>query len=128
MCAYVYICVCVCVCVQLETHYLGPPLDSEMLQTARDFAVGMCVGFTATCFNAPFDVVKSRVQVSSAHTNTHTHKHTHTHTHIDTHRQQILAPQAHMGNDEHTVANKHNHAHAVKQLCLRCWSVPYYKT
>jgi hypothetical protein len=30
----------------------------------RSFAIGLCVGMGATCFNAPFDVVKSRFQVS----------------------------------------------------------------
>lgn len=29
----------------------------------RSFVVGLLVGMTATCFNAPFDVVKSRFQV-----------------------------------------------------------------
>jgi hypothetical protein len=32
-------------------------------QVARSFGVGLLVGMGATCFNAPFDVVKSRFQV-----------------------------------------------------------------
>jgi hypothetical protein len=49
-------------CVQLETHHLKP-LGNGWLEAARSFGVGLAVGMGATCFNAPFDVVKSRFQV-----------------------------------------------------------------
>mmetsp|Transcript_8374 Transcript_8374/g.20855 ORF Transcript_8374/g.20855 Transcript_8374/m.20855 type:complete len:290 (-) Transcript_8374:426-1295(-) len=46
---------------ELETRHLQP-LGSEVLEAARSFGVGLTVGMAATCFNAPFDVVKSRFQ------------------------------------------------------------------
>jgi hypothetical protein len=36
---------------------------NDAVDAAASFATGMGVGMLATCFNAPFDVVKSRVQV-----------------------------------------------------------------
>lgn len=41
-----------------------PPLESgsALAEAGRTVAVGTAVGMTATCFNAPFDVVKSRFQ------------------------------------------------------------------
>ncbi|PNH07452.1 putative mitochondrial 2-oxodicarboxylate carrier [Tetrabaena socialis] len=41
---------------------LMPPLGNPLLETARTTVVGIAVGVVATCFNAPFDVVKSRFQ------------------------------------------------------------------
>mmetsp|Transcript_2283 Transcript_2283/g.5111 ORF Transcript_2283/g.5111 Transcript_2283/m.5111 type:complete len:283 (+) Transcript_2283:59-907(+) len=38
------------------------PLDNAWLEAGRTIAVGTGVGVMATCFNAPFDVVKSRFQ------------------------------------------------------------------
>ncbi|GLC35292.1 hypothetical protein PLESTB_000580300 [Pleodorina starrii] len=38
------------------------PLDNPILAAARTIVVGTAVGMMATCFNAPFDVVKSRFQ------------------------------------------------------------------
>lgn len=46
---------------QVETHYLDK-LDNPALELARSFMVGMVIGMAATCFNVPFDVVKSRFQ------------------------------------------------------------------
>lgn len=47
-------------------HTLGDrvlaPLDNPLLAAARTIVVGTGVGMFATCFNAPFDVVKSRFQ------------------------------------------------------------------
>lgn len=37
-----------------------PALDSPWAAAGRQLAVGTGVGIFATCFNAPFDVVKSR--------------------------------------------------------------------
>jgi hypothetical protein len=49
--------------LQIETHH-PVALGSEALDAVAGFFVGMGVGMLATCFNAPFDVVKSRMQVS----------------------------------------------------------------
>jgi hypothetical protein len=38
-------------------------LKHPAADAVAQFFVGMSVGVIATCFNAPFDVVKSRVQV-----------------------------------------------------------------
>ncbi|MEW5306733.1 MAG: hypothetical protein WDW36_009177 [Sanguina aurantia] len=38
------------------------PLENAYLNTGRTVLLGIAVGMTATCFNAPFDVVKSRFQ------------------------------------------------------------------
>ncbi|KAG2449622.1 hypothetical protein HYH02_005155 [Chlamydomonas schloesseri] len=38
------------------------PLSNPVLAAARKMATGMVVGMTATIFNAPFDVIKSRFQ------------------------------------------------------------------
>jgi solute carrier family 25 2-oxodicarboxylate transporter 21 len=46
----------------LETSTLLPPIDNVGLKSARDASVGFVVGFSATLFNCPFDVVKSRLQ------------------------------------------------------------------
>lgn len=40
----------------------SPPPPSPALRAARQLACGFAVGVFATCFNAPFDVVKSRFQ------------------------------------------------------------------
>jgi solute carrier family 25 2-oxodicarboxylate transporter 21 len=37
-----------------------PQLDSHVAGALRQLAIGTGVGMTATCANAPFDVVKSR--------------------------------------------------------------------
>jgi solute carrier family 25 2-oxodicarboxylate transporter 21 len=37
-----------------------PPLGHPAAEALRQLGVGMAVGMAATCFNAPFDVVKSR--------------------------------------------------------------------
>jgi solute carrier family 25 2-oxodicarboxylate transporter 21 len=39
-----------------------PALDSEVAAGLRTAALGLGLGMLATCFNAPFDVVKSRFQ------------------------------------------------------------------
>ncbi|KXZ50364.1 hypothetical protein GPECTOR_16g537 [Gonium pectorale] len=41
---------------------LMAPIDNPFLAAARTVVVGTGVGMMATCFNAPFDVVKSRFQ------------------------------------------------------------------
>jgi len=33
------------------------------MHVPRSFGMGLVIGTFATCFNAPFDVVKSRIQV-----------------------------------------------------------------
>ena len=39
-----------------------PKPDSVVLRTVQDGVLGCSMGMLATCFNAPFDVVKSRFQ------------------------------------------------------------------
>lgn len=46
----------------LESSDILPPIDNPGLRGARDAALGFFVGFGATVFNCPFDVIKSRVQ------------------------------------------------------------------
>lgn len=36
------------------------PLESHLASAARQLVLGTAIGMAATCFNAPFDVVKSR--------------------------------------------------------------------
>lgn len=43
------------------------PMESKALEAVRTIAVGTAVGIIATCFNAPFDVVKSRFQSQLPH-------------------------------------------------------------
>jgi solute carrier family 25 2-oxodicarboxylate transporter 21 len=43
-----------------EVDQALPPLAHPAAQALRQLAVGMAIGMGATCFNAPFDVVKSR--------------------------------------------------------------------
>ena len=38
-----------------------PKPDSVVLRTVQDGVLGCSMGMLATCFNAPFDVVKSRL-------------------------------------------------------------------
>jgi len=45
---------------ELDKHL--PPVNDRILEGARSVLVGTGVGVLATCFNAPFDVIKSRVQ------------------------------------------------------------------
>lgn len=42
--------------------YDKAPLSNPVLAAARKMATGVAVGMTATIFNAPFDVIKSRFQ------------------------------------------------------------------
>uniref|UniRef100_A0A7S3R606 Uncharacterized protein n=1 Tax=Dunaliella tertiolecta TaxID=3047 RepID=A0A7S3R606_DUNTE len=46
---------------EVEAHHLSQ-LNSPILSNLRSFCMGLSVGVFATCFNAPFDVVKSRMQ------------------------------------------------------------------
>ncbi|KAF5842245.1 mitochondrial carrier domain-containing protein [Dunaliella salina] len=46
---------------EVEAHCLSE-LNNPVLSNLRSFCVGLSVGVFATCFNAPFDVVKSRMQ------------------------------------------------------------------
>eukprot|EP00798_Chlamydomonas_sp_ICE-L_P031051 gene31051-7144_t len=50
-------------CVVISLVYLDPnPMGNVALEAARKLSLGVLVGMGATVFNAPFDVVKSRVQ------------------------------------------------------------------
>ena len=46
----------------LESSHLLPPPESAWLKGAHNAGIGFVVGFSATIFNCPFDVLKSRVQ------------------------------------------------------------------
>lgn len=55
---------------QLEERVMTK-VENPALQALRTVAVGMAVGMGATCFNAPFDVVKSRFQSQLPHQRTY---------------------------------------------------------
>jgi solute carrier family 25 2-oxodicarboxylate transporter 21 len=50
---------------EIEMHL--PHMEPGLTAAARQLAVGTVVGITATSFNAPFDVVKSRFQSQLPH-------------------------------------------------------------